>query len=98
MILLASLVISDAWVSNTLTCFTPCVGVAAIDNLAHAVGDSNRDDRTRSNLNFMEHYNPDKDEWEEMPPMNGSRGAASVTSLGGCLYAVGGYDSGVSIC
>ena len=70
--------------------------MAAIDNLLYAVGGSNRDDGTRSNLNSMERYNPDKDEWEEMPPMHRSRGAASVTSLGGCLYAVGGYDSGLS--
>lgn len=69
-------------------------GVAVIDNLLYAVGGSNRDDGTRSNLNSMERYNPDKDEWEEMPPMHRSRGAASVTALSGCLYAVGGYDSG----
>jgi N-acetylneuraminic acid mutarotase len=70
------------------------VGVAVINNLLYAVGGSNRDDGTRSNLNSMERYNPDRDEWEEMPPMHRSRGAASVTALGGCLYAVGGYDSG----
>lgn len=113
MILLASLVMSSAWVSNTTCIYSQpestlhtcacnvlffCAGVAAIDNLLYAVGGSNRDDGTRSNLNSMERYNPDKDEWEEMPPMHRSRGAASVTSLGGCLYAVGGYDSGVSIC
>ena len=69
-------------------------GVAVIDNLLYAVGGSSRDDGTRSNLNSMERYNPDRDEWEEMPPMHRSRGAASVTALGGCLYAVGGYDSG----
>lgn len=71
-----------------------CSGVAVIDNLVYAVGGSNRDDGTRSNLNSMERYNPERDEWEEMPPMHRSRGAASVTALDGCLYAVGGYDSG----
>ena len=65
-----------------------------IDNLVYAVGGSNRDDGTRSNLNSMERYSPEKDEWEDMPPMHRSRGAASVTALNGCLYAVGGYDSG----
>ena len=70
------------------------VGVAVIDNLVYAVGGSNRDDGTRSNLNSMERYNPEKDEWEDLPPMHRSRGAASVTALNGCLYAVGGYDSG----
>ena len=70
------------------------VGVAVIDNLLYAVGGSNRDDGTRSNLNTMERYNPEKDEWEDMPSMHRSRGAASVTALNGCLYAVGGYDSG----
>ena len=65
-----------------------------IDNLVYAVGGSNRDDGTRSNLNSMERYSPDKDEWEDMPPMHRSRGAASVTALNNCLYAVGGYDSG----
>ncbi len=65
-----------------------------IDNLVYAVGGSNRDDGTRSNLNSMERYNPEKDEWEDMPPMHRCRGAASVTALNGCLYAVGGYDSG----
>lgn len=70
------------------------LGVAVIDNLVYAVGGSNRDDGTRSNLNSMERYNPEKDEWEDMPPMHRSRGAASVTALNGCLYAVGGYDSG----
>ena len=70
------------------------VGVAVIENLVYAVGGSNRDDGTRSNLNSMECYNPEKDEWEDMPPMHRSRGAASVTALNGCLYAVGGYDSG----
>lgn len=69
-------------------------GVAVIDNLVYAVGGSNRDDGTRSNLNSMERYNPEKDDWEDMPPMHRSRGAASVTALNGCLYAVGGYDSG----
>ena len=69
-------------------------GVAVIDNLVYAVGGSNRDDGTRSNLNSMERYNPERDEWEDMPPMHRSRGAASVTALNGCLYAVGGYDSG----
>ncbi len=71
-----------------------CSGVAVIDNLVYAVGGSNRDDGTRSNLNSMERYNPEKDEWEDLPPMHRSRGAASVTALNGCLYAVGGYDSG----
>lgn len=65
-----------------------------IENLVYAVGGSNRDDGTRSNLNSMERYSPEKDEWEDMPPMHRSRGAASVTALNGCLYAVGGYDSG----
>ncbi len=60
----------------------------------YAVGGSNRDDGTRSNLNSMERYNPEKDEWEDLPPMHRSRGAASVTALNSCLYAVGGYDSG----
>ena len=69
-------------------------GVAVIDNLVYAVGGSNRDDGTRSNLNSMERYNPERDEWEDLPPMHRSRGAASVTALNGCLYAVGGYDSG----
>ena len=69
-------------------------GVAVIDTLVYAVGGSNRDDGTRSNLNSMERYNPEKDEWEDLPPMHRSRGAASVTALNGCLYAVGGYDSG----
>lgn len=73
------------------------LGVAVIDNLVYAVGGSNRDDGTRSNLNSMERYNPEKDEWEDMPPMHRSRGAASVTALNGCLYAVGGYDSGNKI-
>ena len=80
-----------------LTTFPPIIlslGVAVIDNLVYAVGGSNRDDGTRSNLNSMERYNPEKDEWEDMPPMHRSRGAASVTALNGCLYAVGGYDSG----
>lgn len=63
----------------------------------YAVGGSNRDDGTRSNLNSMERYNPEKDEWEDLPPMHRSRGAASVTALKGCLYAVGGYDSGKSL-
>lgn len=74
------------------------VGVAVIDNLVYAVGGSNRDDGTRSNLNSMERYNPEQDEWEDMPPMHRSRGAASVTALNGCLYAVGGYDSGQWLC
>ena len=73
---------------------TPHAGVAVIENLVYAVGGSNRDDGTRSNLNSMERYNPEKDEWEDMPPMHRSRGAASVTALNNCLYAVGGYDSG----
>ena len=72
----------------------PRPGVAVIENLVYAVGGSNRDDGTRSNLNSMERYNPEKDEWEDMPPMHRSRGAASVTALNNCLYAVGGYDSG----
>jgi len=72
--------------------------VAVIDNLVYAVGGSNRDDGTRSNLNSMERYNPEKDEWEDMPPMHRSRGAASVTALNNCLYAVGGYDSGMFLC
>ena len=75
--------------------YIPLVGVAVIDNLVYAVGGSNRDDGTRSNLNSMERYNPEKDEWEDLPPMHRSRGAASVTALNGCLYAVGGYDSGM---
>ncbi len=82
----------------SLTYFTSFPGVAVIDNLLYAVGGSNRDDGTRSNLNSMERYNPSRDEWEEMPPMHRSRGAASVTALGGCLYAVGGYDSGMYVC
>ena len=73
------------------------VGVAVIDNLVYAVGGSNRDDGTRSNLNSMERYCPEKDEWEDMPPMHRSRGAASVTALNRCLYAVGGYDSGMCV-
>ena len=70
------------------------VGVAVIGSLLYAVGGSNRDDGTRSNLNSMERYHPDRDEWEDMPPMHRCRGAASVTALDGRLYAVGGYDSG----
>ena len=74
------------------------VGVAVIENLLYAVGGSNRDDGTRSNLNSMERYHPDSDVWEDMAPMHRCRGAASVTALGGCLYAVGGYDSGQWLC
>ena len=84
-----------AFLNVSGTCVSlPPPGVAVIDNLVYAVGGSNRDDGTRSNLNSMERYNPEKDEWEDMPPMHRSRGAASVTALNGCLYAVGGYDSG----
>lgn len=84
---------------QTLSCSSllSSLGVAVIDNLVYAVGGSNRDDGTRSNLNSMERYNPEKDEWEDMPPMHRSRGAASVTALNNCLYAVGGYDSGTYI-
>ena len=57
-------------------------------------GGSNRDDGSRSNLNSMERYDPISDTWTEMPPMNRSRGAASIAALNNCLYAVGGYDSG----
>ena len=82
--------------SMSRVCAFPAhLGVAVINNLVYAVGGSNRDDGTRSNLNSMERYNPEKDEWEDMPPMHRSRGAASVTALNGCLYAVGGYDSGM---
>ena len=90
---------TDAW-TEIAPMKTPRrnVGVAVIDNLLYAVGGSNRDDGTRSNLNTMERYNPEKDEWEDMPPMHRSRGAASVTALNGCLYAVGGYDSGQWLC
>ena len=83
-------------IGNAFKEFQKQIGVAVIDNLVYAVGGSNRDDGTRSNLNSMERYNPEKDEWEDMPPMHRSRGAASVTALNGCLYAVGGYDSGMS--
>lgn len=74
------------------------VGVAVIGKYLYAVGGSNRDDGTRSNLNSMERYDPERDLWEDMPPMHRSRGAASVTALNGCLYAVGGYDSGQWLC
>ena len=68
-----------------------------IDNLLYAVGGS-LDDGFRSNLDSMERYCPERDEWEELPPMHRSRGSASVTALNGCLYAVGGYDSGQGGC
>ena len=70
------------------------VGVGVIGPYLYAVGGSNRDDGSRSNLNSMERYDPISDSWTEMPPMNRSRGAASIAALNNCLYAVGGYDSG----
>lgn len=93
----ASLSVPSKWTEDRIYYVPSCEGVAVIENLVYAVGGSNRDDGTRSNLNSMERYSPEKDEWEDMPPMHRSRGAASVTALNGCLYAVGGYDSGTEI-
>lgn len=86
---------TDTW-SEVCPMNTPRrnVGVGVIGRYLYAVGGSNRDDGSRSNLNSMEKYDPINDTWSEMPPMHRSRGAASIAALNNCLYAVGGYDSG----
>ena len=37
-------------------------------------------------------YDPEKDKWERLTSMHFVRSGVSVTALGRCVYAIGGWD------
>ena len=43
-------------------------------------------------LASVERYDEAKNEWEAVADMGTARKGVAVCVLGGCLYAVGGYD------
>ncbi|PIO67642.1 kelch repeat protein [Teladorsagia circumcincta] len=63
-------------------------GVASLDGYLYAVGGI----RGCEYLNVVERYDPHRDEWTHMAPMRSRRHGASVSVVGGCLYAAGGLD------
>jgi len=63
-------------------------GVVGLEQYVYAVGGY---DGSRQ-LDTMERYNTETDEWENMTRMKSPRSALSVAVLEGKLYALGGYD------
>ena len=43
-------------------------------------------------LKTVEKYNPETNAWTCVTSMGARRGGVGVATLGGCLYATGGYD------
>lgn len=43
-------------------------------------------------LKTVEKYNPETNKWTCVASMGARRGGVGVATLGGCLYATGGYD------
>lgn len=69
------------------------VGIATVGNDLYVVGGF-----TSSLLNIWKpsaqafRFNPELNQWAEIPPMPTARGALAMAELGGKLFAIGGYD------
>uniref|UniRef100_A0A1I7TK04 Kelch-like protein 3 n=1 Tax=Caenorhabditis tropicalis TaxID=1561998 RepID=A0A1I7TK04_9PELO len=64
------------------------LGTAVYDGFIYAVG--GRD--TTTELNTVERYNADRDEWQPVVAMSNRRSGVGVAVVGNKLYAVGGFD------
>lgn len=43
-------------------------------------------------MNLVERYDPHRNEWFSVVPMRARRLGVATVVLGGCIYAVGGFD------
>ena len=64
------------------------LGVAALNDKLYACGGYDGNTFLRS----VEVYDPAKDKWEHVAPMNVKRSRVALTANMGKLYACGGYD------
>ena len=65
------------------------VGVAALDGFLYATGGRDGDHRT---LKLVEKYDPEKNTWMEVAPMNTGRRWHAVVAFNNFLYAIGGRN------
>uniref|UniRef100_UPI003467EE73 SAKe6DEref n=1 Tax=synthetic construct TaxID=32630 RepID=UPI003467EE73 len=68
------------------------VGVAVLNGHIYAVGGFDGSPDGTDHLNSVERYDPERDEWRLVAPMNTRRSGVGVAVLNGHIYAVGGYD------
>ncbi|KAL3199837.1 hypothetical protein MRX96_043762 [Rhipicephalus microplus] len=69
------------------------VGVAVLDGLLYAVGGScGTTQHYSARLSSVECYDPDRDQWVDVAPMNTCRSGAGVVAVERWIYVVGGYD------
>uniref|UniRef100_UPI003467EF7F SAKe6EEtal n=1 Tax=synthetic construct TaxID=32630 RepID=UPI003467EF7F len=68
------------------------VGVAVLNGHIYAVGGYDGSPDGHTHLNSVEAYDPERDEWSLVAPMNTRRSGVGVAVLDGHIYAVGGYD------
>ncbi|KAK3089299.1 hypothetical protein FSP39_002479 [Pinctada imbricata] len=69
------------------------MAVVELEGLIYVIGGADRDGGFESEMSLVESFNPVTKEWEELTSMNESRAYPGVASLGGYIYAVGGYSS-----
>ena len=76
------------------------LAVAAVEGLLYAVGGDgfeSPEDTTRSNVTRHDVYDPETDEWTELPPLPSARNHLAAAGFDGRLYVVGGrFDGGGS--
>ena len=61
--------------------------------LIYIIGGMDKDYGFGSELTTVESFNPVTKEWEELPPMNTPRANASVSTLNGYIYVMGGFNT-----
>jgi N-acetylneuraminic acid mutarotase len=76
------------------------LAVAVVNGQLHAVGGDgfeSAEDNTRSNVARHDVYDPDTDEWTQLPPLPSARNHLAAAGFDGRLYVVGGrFDGGGS--
>nr|7ONH_A Chain A, SAKe6BE-L3 [synthetic construct]7ONH_B Chain B, SAKe6BE-L3 [synthetic construct] len=73
------------------------VGVAVLNGLIYAVGgfatlETESGELVPTELNSVEAYDPERNEWSLVAPLSTRRSGVGVAVLNGLIYAVGGYD------
>lgn len=70
-----------------------CSNKAIIVGLIYIIGGMDKDYGFGSELTIVESFNPVTKEWEVLAPMNTPRANASVATLNGYIYVMGGFNT-----
>lgn len=70
-----------------------CTNNSIIVGLIYIIGGMDKDYGFGSELTIVESFNPVTKEWEVLAPMNTPRANASVATLNGYIYVMGGFNT-----